>query len=436
MADESKSSTSEKVTVICTTHGEYSITREHIKRGVGCKRCYFDRLKTKKDDFILRSKKHFGDRYDYSSVDALPTQVVKVKIKCLEHDELFFQNARSHMRGHTGCSKCKSSKLSGSSKSKGSFSSHKKLNNDFISSAIKVHGYKYNYKGFNYVTAHVNGEIVCKVHGKFYQTPSNHLRGSKCPDCAIERKKENTFKEDCKKKGINYQRALKRRQAGMSEEKIYSPDSVSGMRETKPIEVFGVKYPNLEEAVRILAPPVSTTTITRWLTAGMSPDEAFEREPNHGYDQGIIYLIKNILTGKNYVGLTVQTEERRLANHFETANNNINTSGSLQAAMSKYGKSSFQISTIDTGLMGGDLELKEKFWIKKLNTLKPNGYNILASGGGGGSIKKPITLLGTKFESRKAAAKWVSEAYDCSLSAAKKRIEVGNVDIKKRAVSC
>lgn len=53
----------------------------------------------------------------------------------------------------------------------------------FISSSDKVHNRKYDYSNVSYINSHTNVTIVCPIHGKFQQTPNNHLKGSGCPKC-------------------------------------------------------------------------------------------------------------------------------------------------------------------------------------------------------------------------------------------------------------
>jgi hypothetical protein len=55
----------------------------------------------------------------------------------------------------------------------------------------------------------------------------------------------------------------------------------------------------------------------------------------------------------------------------------------LNAAIKKYGKENFKKEIIDTADDIIELNEKEKYWIEKLNSIVPNGYNI-ASGGDGG----------------------------------------------------
>jgi predicted GIY-YIG superfamily endonuclease len=426
--------TSTKITVICPEHGLFNIAPGHHKNGVGCRQCYFQSQQINKEEFIRRSREYFGDLYDYSLFDDLPSSGQKVSILCVDHDEIFLQEPRNHMRGHTGCSVCQSLNLSGSRAERGAIKTREELTQDFIKRAQEVHGYIYDYGEFEYINSNTKGKLVCSIHGEFHQAPSNHLRGSKCPKCSIENQKENTFKKLCNDKGINYFRALKRRQAGLSEEKIFEEGFIRSTREVNEIVVFGERYPNLEEAIRHLEPPASNTTIKRWIEEGITPEEAFERIPNPGYAAGIIYLITNKITEQEYIGLTVQKLERRWQHHIEQAKaSHIKSEESLHAAIRKYGIEAFNIAVIDSGTTKKDLEAKEREWIKKLNTLVPHGYNISKGGVSGGSHKKPTMIDNICFESVQKAAEYIAESRNISIAAAEKRIYTGRVDVKKPA---
>lgn len=44
----------------------------------------------------------------------------------------------------------------------------------------------YDYSRAVYVGAKVPLEIICSVHGSFWQRPTNHVNGQGCPSCAAE----------------------------------------------------------------------------------------------------------------------------------------------------------------------------------------------------------------------------------------------------------
>lgn len=142
------------------------------------------------------------------------------------------------------------------------------------------------------------GTIICRKHGAFEQSPSNHLQGTNCPICAIEQLSTDTFKEKCRELGVDYWRALKRRASGQSEDKIFTTESIHGDRPTSPVSAHGVIYPNMRAAVRALNPPASPKTIARWIQEGLPSEDAFQKVPNPGYAKGIVYLVTHGATGK------------------------------------------------------------------------------------------------------------------------------------------
>lgn len=54
---------------------------------------------------------------------------------------------------------------------------------NFIKKAKEVHGDKYDYSKVEYCGSRKKVCIICPEHGEFFQEPSAHLRGYKCPKC-------------------------------------------------------------------------------------------------------------------------------------------------------------------------------------------------------------------------------------------------------------
>ena len=54
----------------------------------------------------------------------------------------------------------------------------------------KVHGNKYDYSKVNYTNNHTKVNIICKTHGEWLQTPSDHFYGHGCVKCRNENLKE------------------------------------------------------------------------------------------------------------------------------------------------------------------------------------------------------------------------------------------------------
>lgn len=74
----------------------------------------------------------------------------------------------------------------------------RKTTKEFIQESIKIHGKKYNYSKVDYKDAHTKVEIICPIHGSFWQTPDNHLHKKGCKICSYIRgaaKKSLTTKD-------------------------------------------------------------------------------------------------------------------------------------------------------------------------------------------------------------------------------------------------
>lgn len=97
----------------------------------------------------------------------------------------------------------------------------------------------------------------------------------------------------------------------------------------------------------------------------------------------IIYKITNLINGKIYIGQTIVELAKRFHAHV-AASNRAQNKTPIYRAMRKYGKQNFIIEQIDQAKDRDELNKKEIYWIKELNTKDPNvGYN-LADGGIGG----------------------------------------------------
>ena len=124
-------------------------------------------------DFIRKSKKIHGDKYDYSKSVYIDSKT-KVCVVCPIHGE-FMITPNKHYSGQ-GCRKC--GYISNSIKQTPS-------KEEFIDKAKKIHGDKYDYSKVNYINNHTAICIICPEHGEFWQTPNSHLNGRGCKQCGI-----------------------------------------------------------------------------------------------------------------------------------------------------------------------------------------------------------------------------------------------------------
>ena len=77
--------------------------------------------------------------------------------------------------------------------------SKRKTTEQFIEDALKIHGNKYDYSSVDYKNSTTKIEIICKIHGSWFQTPSHHLTRKqgckKCGDIARGKSRAKSTKE-------------------------------------------------------------------------------------------------------------------------------------------------------------------------------------------------------------------------------------------------
>ena len=133
------------------------------------------------DIFIEKAKSIHGDKYDYSKVEYVNSKT-KVCIICPVHGE-FWQDPGSHIVKKYGCRFCGYDKLSKSRRYDKSV---------FVQRAKRIHGDKYDYSKVEYVNSYTKVCIICPKHGKFWQTPINHVDlKHNCALCGKEKRTES-----------------------------------------------------------------------------------------------------------------------------------------------------------------------------------------------------------------------------------------------------
>jgi len=99
----------------------------------------------------------------------------------------------------------------------------------------------------------------------------------------------------------------------------------------------------------------------------------------------LIYLITNIRNGKQYIGQTMYDIPHRMSGHKHDAKTK---NYPLYRAFRKYGLENFTISELEQCADINELNSHEQSWIKNLDTLTPNGYNLTTGGKSGGTISE------------------------------------------------
>lgn len=175
-----------KIKIICRKHETFEQEANSHLQGHGCSKCCFEHLsdlfRKHQEKFIQEAREKHGDKYDYSKVDYKKNDA-KVIIICKIHGE-FSQTPADHFRSN-GCERC------------GRIAMAEKQRNspeEVIQRCKNVHGDKFDYSESVYNGYHTHMNITCKKHGKFLQSPANHIAGKGCSRC-----KAKTVGERCRK---------------------------------------------------------------------------------------------------------------------------------------------------------------------------------------------------------------------------------------------
>ena len=115
------------------------------------------------ESFIERAKIVHNNKYMYHRF-SYTVSVAKSDVFCPFHG-YFLCSAANHIKGK-GCPKC------ARIRTPQSLISSKYL---FLEKCVSIHGKLYDYSKSDYKGANTKIEIICKIHGSFWQTPNNHI---------------------------------------------------------------------------------------------------------------------------------------------------------------------------------------------------------------------------------------------------------------------
>ncbi|KKN33679.1 hypothetical protein LCGC14_0801400, partial [marine sediment metagenome] len=130
-------------------------------------------------------------------------------------------------------------------------------------------------------------------------------------------------------------------------------------------------------------------------------------------EKGLIYTIECIPTGLFYVGLTTSPLERRFDFHCRAAADG--SASILHRAIAEYGRDAFKVRTIETVEDEKALADREKYWIRELGTLQPDGMNVREGGQTGGFHGRKVDYEGRQFPSIAKAASTLSVEFGVPL---------------------
>ena len=121
-----------------------------------------------------------------------------------------------------------------------------------------------------------------------------------------------------------------------------------------------------------------------------------------------IYVIINDINGKQYVGKTNYSIEKRFKEHIRDSKKERCEKRPLYDAMNKYGIEHFSIEQLEECLPE-ETATRERYWIDKLNTYY-NGYN--ATCGGDGKILYDYNVFVEEYQKGKTI-KQIAQEHNC-----------------------
>lgn len=116
-----------------------------------------------------------------------------------------------------------------------------------------------------------------------------------------------------------------------------------------------------------------------------------------------IYLITNLINGKQYIGQSVGIQHRWVQHK------NSKENYPISKAIRRYGRDNFKFEIIENCLPE-ELDEKEIYYIKVYNTIIPNGYNVTYGGGQG--LKTDYKAIYEKWKEG-YLCKELEEIFDC-----------------------
>lgn len=161
------------IQIVCPIHGAFKQRPSEHLSGKGCEKCYHESRRITTDVFLMKAKKVWGDRWDYSKSKVCGWHS-NITIICKKHGE-FKQVVHNHLAGNIGCGKCQR---------ESNYFRFPRTTDEFIEKAKSVHGFRYDYSLITGVCSNISKvKIICKKHGVFEQTVHSHLSGTGCPKC-------------------------------------------------------------------------------------------------------------------------------------------------------------------------------------------------------------------------------------------------------------
>lgn len=146
--------------------------------------------------------------------------------------------------------------------------------------------------------------------------------------------------------------------------------------------------------------------------------------------KGLIYIIRNSINDKVYVGQTILSLEDRWKTHLKPSVSKQRGSYKIYNAMNKYGKENFYCELLEDNVSIEELNDREIYYIEKYDSFE-NGYHS-TKGGDGKFINKDYDIenIVSQYESGISAIK-IAKEYNVSHSTIDRILHVNNIETRK-----
>lgn len=186
LIEGSFTSTAAAVAFTCKEHGDqlsFSKAGNLLHKGKiwPCPKC---KVEEKTKEFIEKARAIHGNAYDYSKSTWTPGIEQSIIVTCPKHGNWPSGLYHAKRSAQAGCPKCANELLG----QKAAQIAAKQ----FAEKARRIHGDLYSYEKIEYINNHIDVDIFCKAHNRFFrQLPNSHLNGHGCRDCAVEKSRQD-----------------------------------------------------------------------------------------------------------------------------------------------------------------------------------------------------------------------------------------------------
>ena len=147
-----------------------------------------------------------------------------------------------------------------------------------------------------------------------------------------------------------------------------------------------------------------------------------------------IYIIKNDINDKVYIGQTTQGSEERFKQHLKLLKSSEKQL--IHKAIKKYGKEHFYFEVLETDLAINELDKREEYWIRYYDSVNC-GYNLCY---GGNQSRKPMNQILIdnkdeiieKYNNSNVSIRTLSKKYGVSHHSISNLLKKNNIDVKSR----